>query len=93
MEQFDDINFEEIKKAQITGSIDADVVNRFLGVAANSGISISDLLEQAIIRECDYREGTKRYNIKTLLTDDKKKFRDAVNLELKKAGIIKPEWD
>ena len=93
MEEFDDIHFEEIKKAQVVGSIDVVVVNRFIKVAAASGMNLSDLLEQAMIRECDYREGTKRYNIKKLMDDNKKKFRDEVNTVLNKAGILKPEWD
>lgn len=91
----DDIIFEEVEKAEITGEVDAQVLVRFLRIARINGIEINDLLEQAMIRECDYREGAKRYNIKDLMKDNKKKdkFRNDVNSALNKAGIMTPEWD
>lgn len=89
----DDINFEENKSVSVTVNIDYDAYLRFIGDARNSGISVNDLIEFAVIRESDFREGEKRYMISDLVKPKKVKYKELIDKIIKQNGQDNPEWD
>ena len=54
--------------------------------AHDGGISIPDLFEQAMIRECDFREDAKRVLISDLIKTQQSVFKTEINKILDKKG-------